>query len=55
VVALREGRCWTGAKVQPSSPPAVHGFQSPEPSPLYKEENCTRGLRSFVDVLDSLM
>jgi len=56
VIALRDRGCGPGAKFPVPPPPAVHAFRSPErePSPPYKED-CTRGPRSFVDVLDSLM
>jgi hypothetical protein len=50
VIALQEGPCSPTAQ----APQVVHGFRSPVPSSPYKED-CSRGLRSFVDVLDALM
>jgi hypothetical protein len=56
VVALRDGACLPSARFPVPPPPDVHGFRSPECelSPPYKED-CTRGPRSFVDVLDCLL
>lgn len=51
VVALRTGSCSPHAQ----APQAVHGFRSPVPSPPYKDEDCSRGLRTLADVLDALM